>query len=36
MLFEKSYCRALIQLGYRDTVARKNDLLAFLGYASPS
>ena len=32
LLFERSYCRALIQLGYRDTVARKDDLLAFLGY----
>jgi NTE family protein len=30
LLFEKSYCRALIQLGYQDTVARKDDLLAFL------
>jgi len=34
LLFERSYCRALIQLGYRDTMARKDDLLAFLGYAS--
>lgn len=32
LLFEKSYCRALIRLGYQDTVARKEDLLAFLGY----
>mgnify|MGYP001401773197 CR=1 FL=1 len=32
LLFEKSYCRALIQLGYRDTLDRKDDLLAFLGY----
>jgi NTE family protein len=32
LLFEKSYCRALIQLGYQDTLARKDDLLAFLGY----
>lgn len=31
LLFEKSYCRALIQLGYQDTMARKEDLLAFLG-----
>jgi len=31
LLFEKSYCRALIQLGYQDTMARKDDLLAFLG-----
>lgn len=32
LLFERAYCRALIQLGYQDTVARKDDLLAFLGY----
>ncbi len=32
LLFEKSYCRALIQLGYKDTLDRKDDLLAFLGY----
>jgi NTE family protein len=32
LLFERSYCRALIQLGYRDTMARKDDLLGFLGY----
>ncbi len=31
LLFEKSYCRALIQLGYKDTMARKDDLLTFLG-----
>jgi NTE family protein len=32
LLFEKSYCRALIQLGYEDTMARKDNLLPFLGY----
>jgi NTE family protein len=32
LLFEKSYCRALIQLGYKDTMSRKDELLAFLGY----
>lgn len=32
VLFEKSYSRALIRLGYKDTMARKDDLLAFLGY----
>jgi NTE family protein len=31
LLFEKSYCRALIQLGYQDTMARREDLLTFLG-----
>jgi NTE family protein len=34
LLFERSYCRALIQLGYRDTMARKDDLLAFLGHSA--
>ena len=33
LLFEKSYCRALITLGYRDTMARKDALLAFLGFS---
>lgn len=33
VLFEKAYCRALIQLGYSDAMAQKDDLLAFLGYA---
>jgi NTE family protein len=32
LLFEKSYCRELIKLGYKDTMARKDDLLAFLGW----
>ncbi len=32
VLFEKAYCRALIQLGYRDTMAQKDDLISFLGY----
>ena len=32
LLFEKSYCRALIKLGYKDTMARKDDLLPFLGW----
>jgi NTE family protein len=32
LLFERSYCRALIQLGYKDTMERKDDLLSFLGY----
>ncbi len=33
LLFEKAYCRALIRLGYADTMAQKDDLLAFLGYS---
>ncbi len=36
LLFEKSYCRALIMLGYKDTMARKDDLLAFLGWGESS
>ena len=32
LLFEKSYCRALIQLGYQDTMERRDDLMAFLGW----
>jgi len=32
LLFERSYCRALIRLGYKDTMERKDDLVAFLGY----
>jgi NTE family protein len=34
LLFEKSYCRALIKLGYKDTMTRKDDLLPFLGWAA--
>jgi NTE family protein len=34
LLFERSYCRALIRLGYKDTMARKDDLVKFLGYGS--
>jgi NTE family protein len=34
LLFEKAYCRALIKLGYKDTMARKDDLLSFLGWAT--
>ena len=33
LLFEKSFCRELIKLGYADTMARKDDLLAFLGWS---
>lgn len=32
LLFEKSYCRALIRLGYEDTMRREEDLAAFLGW----
>jgi NTE family protein len=36
LLFEKSYCRALIQLGYDDTMGRKEDLMEFLGWCGPA
>ena len=32
LLFEKAYCRALIRLGYADTMAQREDLAKFLGY----
>jgi NTE family protein len=32
LLFERSYCRALIRLGYKDTMERKDELVQFLGY----
>ena len=35
LLFEKAYCRALIRLGYADTMARREELAKFLGYDQP-
>ena len=35
LLFEKAYCRALIQLGYEDSMRRKDDLMEFLGWCGP-
>jgi NTE family protein len=32
LLFERAYCRALIRLGYHDTVQRRDELMQFLGY----
>jgi NTE family protein len=32
LLFEKSFCRELIKLGYKDTMARKDDMLTFLDW----
>jgi NTE family protein len=31
LLFEKEFCRALIDLGYQDAMARKEEILAFFG-----
>ncbi len=36
LLFERSYCRALIRLGYKDSMERKDDLAAFLGWPGTS
>jgi len=33
LLFEQGYCRALIDLGYQDTMARRAEVLEFLGAA---
>lgn len=30
LMFEPGYCRALIELGYRDTLARSKELIAFI------
>jgi NTE family protein len=32
LLFERPFCRALIKLGYQDGMAKREDILAFLGY----
>lgn len=34
LLFEKSFCRELIALGHADTMARKDELTAFLGWTA--
>lgn len=33
LLFEKPFCRALIALGYKDTMERKEEILRFIGAA---
>ena len=30
VLFERPFCRALMKLGYRDAMARREDILAFM------
>jgi NTE family protein len=35
LLFEPAYCRALIALGYKDTMARRDSILKFIGTTSP-
>jgi len=30
LLFEKAFCRALIDLGYKDAMSRKDEIMAFL------
>lgn len=32
LLFDKQYCRALIDLGYQDALKRRDEILCFLGY----
>jgi NTE family protein len=34
LLFETGYCRALIDLGYQDTLARRAEVMEFLGSRS--
>ncbi len=32
LLFDRAYCRALMRLGYQDAIARKSEILKFLGH----
>lgn len=32
LLFDRHYCRALIEMGYQDALKRREEILAFLGY----
>jgi NTE family protein len=36
LLFEPAYCRALIALGYKDTMARKDEILKFISASTNS
>jgi NTE family protein len=35
LLFEPAYCRALIALGYKDTMAKRDEILKFVGTTTP-
>ena len=35
LLFDKAYCRALIDLGYQDAMKRKDEIMAFLDQSGP-
>jgi len=32
LLFEREFCRALIKLGYQDTMLQRDELMRFLGF----
>ena len=34
VLFEESFCRALIKLGYQDTIPKRSEILRFIGGAA--
>jgi NTE family protein len=36
LLFDKHYCNALIDLGYQDTLKRREEILQFLGHGKPA
>lgn len=36
VLFEAPFCRALIDLGYSDTIRQKDEILKFIGFEEPS
>jgi NTE family protein len=36
LLFERHYCRALIDLGYQDALKRRDEIMVFLGYETPT
>jgi NTE family protein len=36
LLFERPYCRALMELGYCDTLGRREEILKFIGVPASS